>query len=143
VPSDSHLRLLEQAARRGVDVRILVPGPKIDVPVTRFAARSFYERLLASGVRIFEYQPAMMHAKTFTVDGVWASVGSMNFDELSLSHNEEANLLLFDAELAGRLDSIFLTDLHYSREIMLRQFRQRGWRQRLRERLAAAVRDFL
>jgi cardiolipin synthase len=143
VPSDSHLRLLTQAARRGVDVRILVPGPRIDLPITRRAGRGFYERLLAGGVRIFEYQPVMMHAKTFTVDGLWASVGSMNFDELSLSHNDEVNLLLYDAALASRLDSIFLADLPYSREIVLSEFRERPWHERVRERLAAVVRDFL
>ncbi len=143
VPNDALRGQLLSAAARGVDVRLLLPDEQTDVPITRYAARSDYERLLRGGVRIFEYQPQMMHAKTFTVDGAFAVVGSLNLDPRSLYFNAESALLVHDSSLAARLDSIFLADLAHSREIRLAEFLQRPWVERARESIADLVSRFL
>ena len=83
--------LLKTARARGVDVRILTVSKETDVKTTWWAGRSRYEELLRAGVRIYEYQPTMMHAKTFIIDGTWGSIGSMNFDNRSLAFNNESN----------------------------------------------------
>ena len=139
VPDDDFRRLLSDAARRGVDVRLLTASEKTDVPATRFAGRGRFEELLRSGVRIFEYQPSMMHAKTFVVDGMWATVGTMNFDNRSLAFNDETTLVTLDAEFGARMDSLFRADLELSREITLEEFRRRPLREKLREKMAMAV----
>ena len=136
VPDDDFRRLLMESARSGVDVRILTAGDKTDVPATRFAGRAHYEDLLAAGVRIYEYQPSMMHAKTFVVDGVWSSVGTMNFDTRSLAFNDETNLVAHDAEFGAIMDSVFVADLSHSRELVLEEFVERSWTEKLRESVA-------
>ena len=136
VPDDDFRRLLIDAADRGVDVRVLAPDEGTDVPVVRYAARAHYAELLEGGVRLYEYQPTMMHAKTFVVDGVWSSIGSMNFDNRSLAVNEETTLLVLDPGLGARMDRLFLDDLERARELTLDTFRRRGLWQRVRERLA-------
>jgi len=131
------LRLhLAHAAARGVDVRLLVPGERTDVPIARYAARATYASLLRNGVRIFEYQPSMMHAKTLVADGVWSIIGSMNLDNRSLALNEEAVLLVQDARLGAFMDSLFLADLSRSEEIRLEAFLARGWLARTRDAIA-------
>ena len=127
VPDDDFRRLLMAARHRGVDVRILTVSKQTDVKTTWWAGRSRYEELLAGGVRIYEYQPAMMHSKTFIVDGVWGSVGSMNFDNRSLAFNNESNLVFLDAGLGAAMDSTFFDDLSRSKEILLPEFRRRPW----------------
>jgi len=127
VPDDDFRRFLIAAARRGVDVRVLTTGPETDVKSTRAAGRFRYEELLAGGVRIYEYQPANMHAKTISVDGVWGSVGSMNFDNRSLAFNDETTLLVLDRTVVGGMDRMFLEDLRYSREVTLAEVRGRPW----------------
>src|SRR3954452_10955891 len=77
-PDDNMVELLVAAARRGVDVRLLTAGPKTDVRAVRFAGRALYERLLGTGVRIYEWQPGPLHAKAFVIDSVWSTIGSMN-----------------------------------------------------------------
>jgi cardiolipin synthase len=133
VPDDDLRRLLRDAARRGVDVRVLTASEKTDVKPVRLAAHDRYEELLRGGVRIYEYQPSMIHAKTLVADGRWATVGTMNFDNRSLALNEESNLIAFDRVVGARLDSVFLEDLRHSREIRLPEFARRPWRQRLLE----------
>jgi cardiolipin synthase len=139
VPDDDLVRMLGLAARRGVDVRILAPSRKTDVPSVRLAGRNRYEALLRSGVRIYEYQPAMVHAKTFVADGIWSSVGSMNFDNRSTALNDESNLVVYDPRIGARLDSIFLDDLRNSREIRLATFSRRRFYDRLLENGAALI----
>jgi cardiolipin synthase A/B len=139
VPDDDFRRLLSDAARRGVDVRLLTASEKTDVPATRYAGRGRYEELLRSGVRIYEYSPSMMHAKTFVVDGVWSSVGTMNFDNRSLAFNDETNLVTLDAEFGARMDSLYQVDLQHAKEITLEEFQRRPWRQKLREQLAIGI----
>jgi cardiolipin synthase len=127
VPDDDFRKLLLQARRRGVDVRILTVSSETDVKTTWWAGRSRYEELLRGGIRIYEYQPAMMHAKTFIVDGVWGSIGSMNFDNRSLAFNNESNFVFLDAGLGAQLDATFMDDLSRSKEIILAEFQRRPW----------------
>jgi cardiolipin synthase len=136
VPDDDIRRMLIAAAKRGVDVRILVPGEKIDIKTTWYAGRRRYEELLIGGVRIYEYQPSMMHAKTFVIDGVWSTVGTMNIDNRSLAFNDESNIVAFDRSLGAAMDAIFFEDLKYSKEIKLEEFRRRPAYQKLFERAA-------
>lgn len=126
VPDDDFRGLLTRAARRGVDVRVLTAGPKTDVKTTTYAARARYPELLAAGVRIYEYQPTMMHAKTLVADGCWCSMGAMNFDNRSLAHNDEATLVAWDAALAGELEAMFRRDIALSEEIAADAWRRRG-----------------
>lgn len=139
VPDDDFRALLLAARRRGVDVRILTVSKETDVKTTWWAGRSRYEQLLRGGVRIYEYQPAMMHSKTFIADGIWGSVGSMNFDNRSLAFNNESNLVFLDAGLGAKMDSTFLDDLSRSQEIILSEFQKRPWHHKLIEKGAALL----
>jgi cardiolipin synthase A/B len=143
VPDDDFRRLLVQAARRGVDVRVLTTGPQTDVKSTLWAGRWRYEELLKGGVRIWEYQPANMHAKSLSADGVWGTVGSMNFDNRSLAFNDETNLLILDPGVVGAMDASFLADLTHSREITAAEMHERPWWQHVRDALAATMQRLL
>jgi cardiolipin synthase len=132
-PDENFVALLAQAARRGADVRLLVAGPRTDVRLARTAGRARYDRLLTAGVRIYEWQPSTLHAKTLVVDGLWSSVGTMNFDNRSLALNDEVTLMVLDPEFGRRMDTIFLADLRHAREITAEQFRQRPWTERVGE----------
>ena len=127
VPDDDFRKLLTLARRRGVDVRILTVSKETDVKTTWWAGRSRYEELLKAGIRIYEYQPSMMHAKTFIVDGQWGTIGSMNFDNRSLAFNNESNLVFLDTGLGAQMDSTFMADLKYAKEITLPEFQRRPW----------------
>jgi cardiolipin synthase len=116
-----------------VDVRVLTVGSKTDVKTTWYAGRAYYEDLLAAGVRIYEYQPTMIHAKTLVVDGRWTAVGSMNFDNRSMAFNNETNLVASDTVLGARMDSVFVNDCRHAREMTLATFQQRGRWERLLE----------
>ena len=133
VPDDDFRQLLVDAARRGVDVRILTTSDQTDIKTTWYAGRARYEQLLEGGVRIFEYQPTMMHAKTLVADGLWSTVGTLNFDNRSLAFNDESNLLVLDPDFGARMERLFMDDLRYSREIRLAEFRRRPWTQRVWE----------
>ncbi len=137
---DRRLRtaVIEQA-RRGVDVRILVPGNHTDALPVQAAGRSYYGELLAAGVRIFEYGAAMMHAKTVVVDGSWSIVGSANMDERSMELNEENLLGIADREFARSVEEGVLADIARSREIQLEQWRKRPLVQRGLEAVAKAL----
>jgi cardiolipin synthase A/B len=139
VPDDDFRDLLVAAARRGVDVRILTAGPETDVRTTWYAGRARYPALLRGGVRIWEYQPTMMHAKTIVTDGVWGTIGSMNFDNRSLAFNNESNLVVWDSAVGAQMDTTFLEDLSYAREIRLQDFARRPLVERLIEMGASAV----
>jgi len=109
VPGESFMQLLLAAQRRGVDVRVLTVSNKTDVKTTWYAGRTYYEKLLEGGVKIYEYQPTMIHAKSMVVDGIWSYVGSMNFDNRSLSFNDESLLVALDPVGGGSADEL---DLH-------------------------------
>ena len=139
VPDDDFRSLLLAARKRGVDVRILTVSEETDVKTTLWAGRSRYEELLEGGVRIYEYRPSMMHAKTFIVDGMWGSIGSMNFDNRSLAFNNESNFVFLDAKLGAQMDSTFMDDLTRSKEIILSEFQKRPWYHHLIENAAATL----
>jgi cardiolipin synthase len=136
IPDRDTLRALEGAVRRGVDVRVIVPGEFTDVPVVRQASRWHYERMLAHGIRIFEYQPTMMHAKTMVVDGIWTTIGSSNFDDRSFRLNDEVNVNVYDEGVAEQMQLMFDDDLARSHEVTLRRFFHRPKFERWKERVA-------
>jgi cardiolipin synthase len=131
-PSFTALRALCRAARRGVDVRLLLPGES-DVPRLQDAARGSYARLMRHGVRVFEYQPAVLHAKTVVVDGHVSVVGSSNLDFRSFTFNGECNLVVLADSAALRLEEAFETDLTRAHEIDPAVWARRPWLVRLRE----------
>lgn len=143
VPDDDFRALLERAVKRGVDVRILTVNENTDVKTTWYAGRYRYEELLKAGVRIYEFQPTMMHAKTVIVDGMWGSIGSMNFDNRSLAFNNESNLVTLDRGFGAQLDSTFLDDLRYSKEIKLDEFKRRPLTNKVLEACAALLQRLL
>jgi cardiolipin synthase len=143
VPGENFLRLLVAAAHRGVDVRVLTVSDKTDVKTTWYAGRTYYEKLLEGGVKIYEYQPTMMHAKSMVVDGMWSSIGSMNFDNRSLSFNDESVLVALDRRVGAQMDSIFLDDIKWAKEIKLDEFRKRPLSGRILEWGAQKLRRVL
>jgi len=132
-PDENFVAMLIRAARRGVDVRVLVGGPLTDVRVARLAAHARYDALLSAGVRIYEYQPTTLHSKTFVVDGLWTSVGTMNFDNRSLALNDEVTLMTLDSTAGKRMESVFFDDLTHAQEVELAAFRRRPWTQHVAE----------
>lgn len=136
VPDRDTNRALEGAVRRGVDVRVIVPGEYTDVPIVRQASRMHYELLLRRGIRIFEYQPTMMHAKTMVVDGIWTTVGSSNFDDRSFRLNDEINVNIYDEQIALQMETMFFEDLKRCEEITLRKFFRRPRWARIKEAIA-------
>jgi cardiolipin synthase len=134
VPDDDLVRMLCASARTGVDVRVLTNGEKTDVPAVWRAGRHRYEELLDCGVRIYEYEPTVLHSKTLVADGAWSVVGTINFDNRSLAFNNEVSILALDVVLGARLDSLFLADLEHAVDIQLDAFRQRSLWQKLLER---------
>lgn len=133
VPDDDFRDLLIAAARRGVDVRVLTAGPDTDIRTTWYAGRARYPALLRGGVRVYEYQPTMMHAKTIVADGIWGTIGSMNFDNRSLAFNNESNVVVWDPAFGAVMSATFLADLRHAREIDLARFQRRPMTERLIE----------
>lgn len=143
VPNPELRQWLVAAAQRGVDVRVLAPSEKIDIPFTRWAGRSTYPELLRGGVRLYEYQPAMMHAKTMLIDDSFVSVGSLNLDNLSMRINDEAVLLAQDRALADRMAMQFAHDLDRSVEITEASLARSPLRVKLITAFARLVRSLL
>jgi cardiolipin synthase len=134
-PDERMLRALQDAARRGVDVRMMLPGFS-DFWAPFHAGRSHYSALLAAGVRLFERRDALLHAKTAVIDGVWSSVGSTNLDWRSFVHNYEADLLVLDARFAGEMENLFRLDVSAAHEVVASEWGQRGIGNRILEWLA-------
>ncbi|MFC0267747.1 phospholipase D-like domain-containing protein [Kushneria aurantia] len=132
VPTLTLRRQLVRAARRGVDVRLLLAARDHDHPSVRYAGQRFFTRLLKAGVRIFEFQPRFIHAKFSLCDG-WATVGSCNFDHWSLQWNLEANQEVDDPRFADEMATLFRSCFAQCREIEAEQWASRPRRQRLRE----------
>lgn len=131
-PSRKLRRALRRAARRGVDVRVMLPGPHTDHGWVRTIGRRYYARLLRAGVRIFEYQPRFLHVKLALCDQ-WSSVGSSNVDRWNLRWNLEANQEVDDSEFADEVQALFERDLHNCREFHYHQWLRRPWYRRLKE----------
>lgn len=142
-PDAFFVELMCAAARRGVEVEILLPGPHTDKRVCQLAGQLYYERLTACGVKIYQYRPTMMHAKIVTVDRVAALIGSTNINRRSLDHDEEVMLAVLDRELTATLDAHFAEDLEVSERIEGRRWRRRSLAQRLRETSVRPLRRFL
>jgi cardiolipin synthase A/B len=142
VPTRRLRRALVRAARRGVDVRLLLSGPLTDHPAVWHAGRRFYGRLLRAGVRIHEYAPRFMHAKMVLCDD-WSSIGSSNLDHWTLSWNMEANQNVMDADFAAELARVFEADFARSTLWTQGEWRRRGRWQRFREWLYGTVDDWL
>ena len=129
-------RRLRHAARRGVDVRLLLSGPLTDHPSISNAGRRYYERLLHNGVRIFEYQPRVLHAKALLCDE-WASIGSSNFDRWTLRWNLEANQEIQDADFSQQVRQFLQDGFSDAIEITLENWQRRPWHRRWQERFLA------
>lgn len=142
VPHATLENALRDAARRGVDVRLLVPRHS-NHPVALAAGRARYRTLLASGVRIFEYLPRLLHAKTAVVDGRWVTIGTANLDYLSLFSNHELNLVSNRAALAAQLEEHFMADLSEAIALDRRTWAGRSIGARIAERAAWSVRRWL
>jgi cardiolipin synthase len=139
-PRPAFVEALTAAAQRGVDVRVLVPGARIDKQVVRQAGHAAYGDLLDAGVLIFEYCPTMIHAKTLTIDGAWSSVGSVNFDNRSFQLQDEVTLCVCSRAFAAQLDAQFERDLERSAQIEPGRWNGRPLPARLREGLTKIMR---
>ncbi|MET7937851.1 phospholipase D-like domain-containing protein [Streptomyces sp. NPDC005322] len=142
-PDAYFIELLCAAARRGVEVEILLPGPHTDKRVSQLAGQHFYQDLTACGVKIYQYQPTMMHAKVITVDHVAALVGSTNFNRRSLDHDEEVMLAVLDEAFTATLDEHFEADVAASELIRGSRWKRRSLIQRAREAAVLPIRRFL
>lgn len=138
VPNRQIRQALIQAAKRGVDVRIMVPGRHIDQPVVRMASRLHYGELLTGGVRIFEYNRTMMHNKDSVIDGIFSTIGSINFDARSLYENAEESLAFYDRDFGAKMEAVFAEDEKHCREITYESWRRRSIEQRLAELISGA-----
>jgi len=131
VPDNVEAGTLVAAAKRGVKVRIMVPGPLIDNKFVRRASRANWGPLLEAGIEIWEYEPTMFHVKSMVIDDVWTTVGSTNFDSRSFSTNDEANLNVLDAAFAREQRRIFEDDLKRCRRVTLEEWKSRPMTQKL------------
>ena len=141
-PDRQMLHALENAARRGVDVRLLLPSQS-DEPMIVSAERSHYQALLESGVKIYEWQGEMLHAKTVTIDGVWSTVGTSNLDWWSIARDNEVNAIILSHSFGEEMDRMFRSDMENSRQIDLDQWKRRGLCERLEETAARMVEPLL
>jgi cardiolipin synthase len=135
VPDPEILDALEGAARRGVDVRLILPGFS-DSWVVFHAGRSTYDGLLEAGVRIHELRGALLHAKTAVVDDVWSTVGSTNLDWRSFLHNDELNTIVLGEDFGQETTAMFDADLHDTSPVALATWRERGFGERVKEHVA-------
>lgn len=127
IPEPDAIDAFAKAVKRGVDVRIMVPAAQAsDMQLVQHAAHYTFQRLLDSGVRIFEYQRTLLHQKVMTVDGVWSAIGSSNFDDRSFETNDEITLGFKDAKLANQLEEIFQNDLKLCKELDAAEWKKRG-----------------
>ena len=141
-PDPDFLSTMQNAARRGVDVRIIVTGVS-DAPLLLNVSRSCYEDLLRAGVRIYESQEIMVHAKTAVIDGVWSTIGSSNLDYRSFIHNYEANAVVVGQDFGRMMEKLFRDDLARSQQIDLAQWEQRPFFERARENLSQVLQYWL
>jgi len=141
LPDKSAREEIQRAIQqRGVEVKIITPGRHSDHTLTRRSSRQLYGDLLQAGARIYEYQPAMLHAKVMIVDGLWSVVGSTNFDHRSFDLNDEVNLAACDAGLAERLETDFVADLEQSRAVSYEEWRNRSALEKIEEWMGWPIR---
>jgi cardiolipin synthase len=136
VPDEATRKVVADRARAGADVRILLPDEHTDARPIRLASHAYFEALLAAGVKIYEYQPTMMHTKGVVVDGAWSVVGSANMDIRSKELNNENVLGILDEGFGREMEATFFEDLKKAQEIHLEEWRRRGWWEKAKERVA-------
>ena len=132
IPDDQIVKALTDAAGRGVDVKIILPGIT-DSQLALYSQRYYYSKLLKSGVKIYEHSTSLLHAKTAVVDKVWSTVGSTNMDNMSLLTNDEVNAVILNQEFAVEMEKMFVSDLANSRQIQWAEWNKRPFFQRIRE----------
>ena len=123
-------------------MRLLLPADS-DVGYLPLITRHYYDRLLKAGIRIYEYKPVMLHAKTAVVDGVWSTVGSANLDYRSFIHNDEANAVVMGKAFGGEMEALFQRDLKEAHEITLPEWRARPWLDRVKETGASLIKYWI
>ena len=143
VPDELLSRAIVAARKRGVRVRILVPGPYIDSATVRIASKAEWGDLLEAGTEIHVYQPTMLHTKMLIIDRELVSVGSTNFDPRSFRLNDEASLNIYDAGFAAEMTRVFETDLQRATSYTLEMWRRRPLRERLEEKIVRPIRALL
>ena len=142
IPDSDFVEAIKSAARRGVDVRLLLPAVSNHV-VADWLSRGYYGEMLAAGVRIFRFQGAMVHAKTSTIDGRWSTVGTANIDRLSMTGNYEVNVEFVDASMASQMERIYETDLSNCVELTADTWAARGIHKKFTELVLAPLRPLL
>lgn len=142
IPDLRLVRVLRLAARRGIDVRLIVPNMS-DHPIVDAATQSYFWIMLKANVRIYLYRDHVLHAKTVVIDNDWASVGSANLDSLSLLLNYEANLVSTNHSFVAELKKHFMDDLERSRELSFATWKQRSWVRKLLEAITWPIHKFL
>ena len=142
LPDERMQEALLQAVKRGVKVVALLPG-KIDHKLVYWASRRGFEPLLLGGIEIYEYQAALMLAKTMIVDGVWATVGSTNLDNRSFALNEEINVVVHDRAVGGQLEKAFHEDLKHSKRLTYEAWKARPWKEKFVELFTIPLREQL
>jgi cardiolipin synthase len=143
VPDELAVQAFEAARKRGVRVRVLLPGPHIDTETVRIASKATWGRLLRAGVEIYVYQPTMIHTKLLIVDNELVSVGSTNFDPRSFRLNDEANLNVYDTTFAGQMTEVFEKDLKPTTRYTLEMWTRRPMKEKLVEKLLRPFRSQL
>ena len=141
-PDSQMVDEMEAAARRRVDVRLLVPGTA-DEPLIAHAARSHYASLLDAGVKVYEWRGKMLHAKTATVDGVWSMVGSSNLDWWSIARNDEISATILSVHFAREMDTMYAGDLDNADSIDREQWKSRSILERIEEGFARIMQPML
>jgi cardiolipin synthase len=137
IPKQEAIEAMGEAVRRGVDVRVLVPAASgSDAPTVQHAGHRDFEKMLAYGVRIFEYPHTLLHQKVMTVDNCWCAVGSTNFDTRSFDTNDEITLGILSPDVTARLDAVFERYVQRAREIRLDEWRKRGFFHKLKDNAA-------
>jgi cardiolipin synthase len=142
VPDAQILESLIQAARRGVSVKLVVPSVT-DVNLVMYAGRSSYDELLEAGVRLYQFQSSVLHAKTAVIDGVWSTVGSANIDVRSFLHNHEINIVVLGEEFGNNMEAAFREDIRNSNEITMETWRARPFFERIKEWAARSMEYWL
>jgi len=144
LPDDEAIVALGQAVARGVDVRVMVPSTDAsDMPMVQHAAHRNFHKMLARGVRIFEYERCLLHQKVMTVDGVWCAVGSSNFDDRSFETNDEITLGIRDVALAKQLEEIFERDCKHCVELKIETWQARGIWHRVKDNVFHVFNELL
>ncbi len=139
LPDEVALATMVAALKRGVRIRIIMPGPHMDEAVVTHASRAKWGALLREGAELYQYQPTMFHCKVMVVDALWTSVGSTNFDSRSFSINDEANMNIHDASFARAQVAVFENDLKHSTRVTLKEWQNRTWWQRTLDAAATTL----